>query len=134
MKVKFINLLLIFYIYLYCVCGTQVPIPNSIVNKKAPFDMANVPIPSKLMVDPSPLVPMSEYNNVETPGYRVLNCFECFEAQGRMCIDRNYKTLFYKTHSSNEANAICCKLDNFEGYCSDQNQDLVCSMPSYDLN
>lgn len=32
------------------------------------------------LVDYSALVPMDQYNSDNTPGYRVLNCFECFEA------------------------------------------------------
>ena len=35
-----------------------------------------------------PLVPMSEYGPLN---YRTLNCWECFEAQGRMCHIEDYQ-------------------------------------------
>ena len=39
--------------------------------------------------DPArPLVPMSEYSGGE---YRTLNCWECFEARGRICHNQDYK-------------------------------------------
>ena len=87
-----------------------------------------------MMVDPGPLIPMSDYNNDATPGFRVLNCFDCFSARGKMCIDKEYRSLFYKTQSSNEAKGICCKPDHKSGYCDPNNSELICSMPSFDVD
>lgn len=75
---------------------------------------------------------MEEYENELTPGYRVLNCFECFEAKGKMCIDKTYVTLFHKTQSSHEARGICCKQSSTEGFCAPEHPEIVCSMNSYD--
>lgn len=75
--------------------------------------------------------------------YRILDCFECFEAQGKLCIDKGTSNLYPHTRSSNAANAFCCKPDYNEGYCKsgtthyydpndeeDQGFTTVCSMPS----
>lgn len=88
--------------------------------------------PRHLQYDDGPIVPMEEYDNEATPGYRVLDCFECFQAKGKMCIDRKYQSMFLKTKSSHEARGICCKPSNTTGYCSPTHPELACSMNSYD--
>ena len=45
----------------------------------------------------TPLVPMSEYTAPERESeqfvypedYRILDCWQCFEAKGKMCVDKN---------------------------------------------
>ena len=75
---------------------------------------------------------MEDYYNALTPGYRVLDCFECFQAKGKMCIDRNYNSMLNIIKSSHEARGVCCKPSNNTGYCAPDHPSLVCSMPSYD--
>ena len=74
------------------------------------------------MRDPTrPLVPMAEYvppkDLDEFEGfyypteYRVLNCWECFQSQGKMCIEQsqNHDALLSHTTSREKGNAFCCK-------------------------
>lgn len=66
--------------------------------------------------------------------YRILDCDDCFKAQGRMCHHKDYTVEVNVLQSSNYGLAICCKLDSTEGYCSNDPavSDYVCSMPSID--
>ena len=75
--------------------------------------------------DSSPIVPMSEYKNV----YRTLSCWECFEAQGKMCIDRNYLSMISITGSSNSGHGICCKTESAEFPCV-SSDSIICSEPA----
>jgi len=68
---------------------------------------------------------MSTYKN----NYRTLDCWECFEAQGKMCHDENHANMNKITGSSNAGHAICCKPDYKEGLC-DSNNNPICSLPS----
>lgn len=72
--------------------------------------------------------------------YRVLNCWECFLAKGKMCIDSSGKSLFTHTQSSVRGNGFCCKQDYNQEYCangavySDPSKEeiqMTCSSPSY---
>ena len=38
----------------------------------------------------APLVPMADYEEY----FRVLDCWDCFKARGRMCFDRYYRHMF----------------------------------------
>ena len=79
--------------------------------------------------DPTrPIVPMSQYKNY----FRVLDCAECFEAQGRMCHHNDYNSMYEDTKSSSMGNAICCKNGEKRGLCGDPKH--TCSMPSYDTD
>lgn len=49
--------------------------------------------------------------------YRILNCWECFEAQGKVCLDTAHNSLYPHTGSSDAGNAFCCKPGSNEGYC-----------------
>lgn len=82
--------------------------------------------------DPTrPLVPMISYqppsdldndpNYYYPTEYRVLNCWECFEAQGRICIDEGHNSLYHHTGSSDRGNAFCCKPDSTHEYCTTGN-------------
>jgi hypothetical protein len=83
--------------------------------------------------DPTrPLVPMNQYTpptdldsdpNYYYPSeYRVLNCWECFEAQGRICIDEGHNSLYHHTGSSDKGNAFCCKPGSTHKYCTTGNE------------
>lgn len=75
-----------------------------------------------------PLVPMSEYQF----DYRTLNCWECFEAQGRMCHFEDYAHNQLLLQSANRGDGVCCKNSvEGDGVCSSDYQDLHCSMPSF---
>lgn len=66
-------------------------------------------------------VPPSDFdndpNNYYPSDYRILNCWECFEAQGKICTDFGHNSLHHHTKSSNPGNAFCCKPDANDGYC-----------------
>lgn len=81
--------------------------------------------------DYSKLIPMDQY-----PQYsRVLDCYSCFMAGGRMCHDKNHDSMFYTTYSSNKGNGICCKQKiPRSGICSGTDDKHVCSMPAYDTS
>jgi len=49
--------------------------------------------------------------------FRILNCYECFEAEGKMCIDENYGVMSQHTGSGNLYNGFCCRPGYNEGYC-----------------
>lgn len=75
--------------------------------------------------DYSPLVPMWNY----TKEYRTLTCWECFEAQGKMCFRMDGKSMMLETGSSNRGHGICCKPNATEGICSGDDGIHECSMP-----
>ena len=56
-----------------------------------------------------PVVPMSEYEF----NYRTLSCWECFEAQGRMCHHDGYDhgEIYDILESANKGYGVCCKND-----------------------
>ena len=66
---------------------------------------------------------------------RTLDCAQCFQAQGRMCYDRNNAQMFNVTGSTNPAHGVCCSSQNTNGICSsmgnDDGQQYICSPPSY---
>lgn len=55
-----------------------------------------------------PLVPMSEYRWNE---FRTLNCWECFEAQGKMCHHEDYIHNVALLESGNWGDGACCKIN-----------------------
>lgn len=75
--------------------------------------------------DYSELVPMNEYSQ----NFRTLDCWECFQAQGKMCHHRLYMSIMILTGSSNFGHSICCKPDYHEGLCQTSG-DLICGPPS----
>lgn len=96
-----------------------------------------------------PLVPMEEYqppNDLDgnpkfyyPTEYRILNCWECFEAQGKMCLDAGHNSLYHHTKTSDPGGAFCCKPDSTDGYCQhgaihdhegESEITTVCSPPS----
>lgn len=99
----------------------------------------------------SELVPMADYvppSDLDSfpsmyypTDYRILNCWECFEAQGKVCIDGGHNSLYHHTKSSDPGNLFCCKPDSTDEFCTngathdyegiEENVEIVCSEPSY---
>ena len=75
--------------------------------------------------DYSALVPMSEYSK----NYRTLNCWECFDARGKMCHDKDYQSMFRVTGSSNFGHGVCCKPDYEGQHCGPNDSKHTCSQP-----
>ena len=70
------------------------------------------------------------------------DCWQCFDAQGKVCMDAEHDNLFTSNHiqTSKGGQVICCKSDYNEGYCKDGNViadagqqpiTMVCSPPSF---
>ena len=90
---------------------------------------------------------MDEYVPPPDPGdgryyptnFRVLDCWQCFRAKGKICIDKDGKSLYPHTKDSVFGNALCCKPDNNDNYCNSGepikvgNSEItpLCSPPSY---
>ena len=68
--------------------------------------------------------------------YRIVDCWDCFQAQGRMCHKKDYdfsdmRYVMNVLRTSNLGKAVCCKPDSTEGYCA-PNEQHSCSMKSLD--
>jgi hypothetical protein len=63
--------------------------------------------------------------------YRVLDCWECFEARGKMCHDKDYGSMMKVTGSSNKGHGICCKSDFTGKHCNGDSLH-TCSEPVHD--
>ena len=74
--------------------------------------------------DNSELVKMRDYRY----NYRTLNAWECFEAEGKFCHDKNHESMVLVTGSSNYGHGVCCKPD-FESEHCNSNSDHFCSEP-----
>ena len=75
--------------------------------------------------DSSPLVKMADYDK----NYRTLSCWECFEAQGKMCHADDYTSMIRVTGSSNIGHGVCCKPDYTGDHCN-SDADHECSQPA----
>ena len=69
--------------------------------------------------DSGPIFDMNDYDNY----IRTLDCWECFEANGKMCIRKDYLSMIYITGSSNYGHGICCKPGYNEGLCAPFSKD-----------
>ena len=79
--------------------------------------------------DSSPITIMDKYEW----DFRTLDCFECFKAEGKMCVDRDYESMIVATGSSNNFHGVCCK-PGYEGqYCNNEEKNR-CSPPVFDNN
>ena len=47
-----------------------------------------------------------------------MDCWECFEAEGKMCHDVDHGSMIAKTGSSNSGHGVCCRQDYNEGVCA----------------
>ena len=88
---------------------------------------------SSAQPDPTrPIVKMSEYTKSD---HRVLDCGQCFAAEGRICHSESYGTMIQETKSSNMGNAICCKEGATSEYCKTGGVNKhICSMASKDVS
>lgn len=75
--------------------------------------------------DFSELVDMADYSK----NYRTLDCWECFQAKGKMCHPRNYQSIMILTGSSNFGHSICCKPEYKGKNCVSDDQ-ITCGPPS----
>ena len=73
----------------------------------------------------APKTPITLMNEI-ADNYRTLNCWQCFEAQGKMCHDKNNASLIKVTGSSNPGHAVCCKAKYFGDHCETKG-NTVCS-------
>jgi hypothetical protein len=48
---------------------------------------------------------------------RVLSCYDCFYANGKMCSPWNITSMILTTGSSNPGHGICCQSNYNDGYC-----------------
>ena len=62
--------------------------------------------------------------------YRTLNCWECFQARGKMCHDRDYESMIVATGSSYYGHGVCCKSSYDGPHCNNDSKHL-CSAPSF---
>jgi len=76
--------------------------------------------------DYSPIINMEDYSK----NYRTTDCFECFEARGKFCHEKNYGSMFSVTGSSNYGHGLCCKPDYNGQHCNNDGNHQ-CSEPSY---
>jgi len=74
--------------------------------------------------DQSPLVPMRDYQD----NFRTLSGWECFEAEGKFCHDKNHASMISVTGSSNFGHGVCCK-PGFSGEHCNNDGDHTCSQP-----
>ena len=80
--------------------------------------------------DSSPIIPMQIYEG----GKRTLNCWECFQALGKMCIFNDYTSMMRITGSSNFGHGVCCHPQSEDGICGASDSNHVCSPPSWEAN
>lgn len=95
-------------------------------------------MPSMAEYEPSMACPHCPAN------YRILDCWECFEAKGKVCMDASHGSMFHFIQTSKTGVVFCCKQDYNEGFCEDgarvgttqddHYMDMVCSPPSHSEN
>ena len=91
-----------------------------------------------------PVPPMSEYEpSIECPdcprGLRIGDCWQCFEARGRMCIDKDGKGLFNYMQTTKPGVGFCCAPDSTADVCTSgkvlgegpSQIEMLCSPESY---
>lgn len=74
--------------------------------------------------DNSAIVPMESYKD----NYRTLTGWECFEAQGKFCHDKDHGSMISVTGSSNFGHGVCCK-PGYSGEHCNNDGNHVCSQP-----
>ena len=77
----------------------------------------------RIGIDSSPIVNMTEYNYTT----RSLDCWQCFEANGKMCTLRDTKeSMLYLTGTTNRGYGLCCSPNSTEEVCN-TNEKMICS-------
>ena len=51
--------------------------------------------------------------------FRILDCWQCWQAQGKVCMDRDHGSMAHFIRTTNTGATFCCKQDYNEGYCKD---------------
>lgn len=87
---------------------------------------------------------MNEYKPEPGYGYptefRVTDCWQCFQAQGKVCMEKSHGHLFDHMETTKKSGVFCCKPDYNEGYCKngathgpndDTQVEMICSPPSF---
>lgn len=72
------------------------------------------------MMDQMDVPPMSEYvpsDDYYPKDFRLLDCWQCFKAQGKVCKDKDYTSLYGHVLTTNPGRIFCCKQDYNEEYC-----------------
>ena len=80
---------------------------------------------TKATYDPGAHVLMKNY----AKNYRTYDCWECFNAQGKMCHDIDQQSMIKVTGSSNFGHAVCCK-PGFNGDHCTTDDKHICSEPA----
>ena len=89
-------------------------------------------------------VPMAEYKpSVECPGcpldFRVGDCWQCFAAKGKMCLDKEGKGLFNHMETTKPGVGFCCSPSSTSEFCTTGTQhghggstvEILCSPESF---
>lgn len=92
--------------------------------------LPNTPLP--LMKDYSPNL------RFFSADYRILDCWQCFEAQGKVCMDRDFKHVNKHVSTTRSGQIFCCKQDYDGEFCGngnvvgegDEEFNMICSPPS----
>ena len=62
--------------------------------------------------------------------YRLLSCWQCFDACGKICKNKNNEPMTPLTQSYNAGHGICCWPDSDSDYCKDH-EGYICSETSH---
>ena len=65
--------------------------------------------------------------------FRALNCWECFEAKGKICHNRDASKHIEMLGNSNLGHGICCKTGSKSKECMNDS-DHICSDQAYDTS
>lgn len=69
---------------------------------------------------------MEQFYAEKGEDWRTLNCWECFEARGKMCHDEDYTSMTAVTNSRDPGDQVCCR-EGFSGDLCNMDDDHVCS-------
>ena len=76
------------------------------------------------------VMPMNQFYAEKGEDWRTLNCWECFEAQGKMCHDKDYSSMTQVTNSRDPGDQVCCR-PGFSGEYCNNDDDHICSQPAH---
>ena len=90
-------------------------IASSALAKQVIKDQTTSIVPMSAYIAPTSDDPEKYYPR----GYRVLDCWQCFRAKGKMCLDKYDRPSFGHTGSMIAGDAFCCRGDYNGEYCAD---------------
>jgi hypothetical protein len=76
------------------------------------------------------VISMEDFYLEKGEEWRTLNCWECFEAQGKMCHDEDYNSMTSVTNSRDPGDQVCCRAGYNGEYCN-MDDDHICSEPAH---